>query len=662
MAQTPPVVALSFRLFRLTDKALRVLLYRHIVADLRAANRKRVAETTNRAVQGFLHSVLADSHEGCAKRAVALTAELYRRNVWTDARCVNLLGAACHHPSARVACSALRFFNGADEAHDEDDDGNGDGDSDGDAEGGDAVRRRRSAEAQGAVGLTKEQVYAAYSKGTAASKKRKQAALKREIARIKKRARKEEATSSGSGRFAALHLLHDPQSWSEKLLARLQHPGGSASSLGGWESKLLCLQVLTRCIGAHNLLIPNVYPFLQRYVAPHARDVTRLLAAAAQAVHNQVPPEWISPLVRTLVDNFCHDGARPEAMAVGLAAMREFALRQPLVMTPELLTDLAAYKKHKDKAVASAARGLIALFRELAPGLLEKRDRGRGGAMDVAAGRGLAPTAYGAARVASRVLGAELLEQHGAEDEEDVGSSGDDDEEEEEDGDDDASDGDEEEEEEEDVEEEASDDEVDELASDEEEGDEGEADEEGPSSKRHRVAPQADSIRSLKRAAAAAAAASGGSHPVLIEQERFLTDDDFKRIRALQADAAVHDAMHRFGAKKSAEEGATAVRSLMMQSDRRVDPDSLLGTHKVRADKAARLARVMEGREGREEFGASAKRHKKKSGGTSNKEKAKRKLLPLAARQLAAHRRVGNKKAHGKGSRKDKNFQGKKWR
>lgn len=73
-------------------------------------------------------------------------------------------------------------------------------------------------------------------------------------------------------------------------------------------------------------------------------------------------------------------------------------------MSYDHLQDLALYKKFRNKEVASAARGLIGLFRELAPGMLEKRDRGRGA--DVA----VAPLSYGASHVASRVEGAELLQ------------------------------------------------------------------------------------------------------------------------------------------------------------------------------------------------------------------------------------------------------------
>lgn len=68
------------------------------------------------------------------------------------------------------------------------------------------------------------------------------------------------------------------------------------------------------------------------------------------------------------------------------------------------LQDLVLYKKFREKEVASAARGLITLFRELAPGMLEKKDRGRDADLQAV------PMAYGARPPAARVEGAELLQ------------------------------------------------------------------------------------------------------------------------------------------------------------------------------------------------------------------------------------------------------------
>jgi protein SDA1 len=56
-------------------------------------------------------------------------------------------------------------------------------------------------------------------------------------------------------------------------------------------------------------------------------------------------------------------------------------------------------------------------------------------------------------------------------------------------------------------------------------------------------------------------------------------------------------------------------------------------------DKESRVASIMAGREDRGVFGAAQDRKNKKSGGTSNVEKAKRKNLPLAARVKAAKNR-----------------------
>ncbi len=50
------------------------------------------------------------------------------------------------------------------------------------------------------------------------------------------------------------------------------------------------------------------------------------------------------------------------------------------------------------------------------------------------------------------------------------------------------------------------------------------------------------------------------------------------------------------------------------------------GKHKARKDKAERLAKVMEGREGRDKFGARSSLKKKKTAGFSEREKQRRKV------------------------------------
>jgi len=52
-------------------------------------------------------------------------------------------------------------------------------------------------------------------------------------------------------------------------------------------------------------------------------------------------------------------------------------------MNATLLQDLTEYKGSKDKGVMMAARGLIGLYREVAPEMLKKKDRGKAAAMDM---------------------------------------------------------------------------------------------------------------------------------------------------------------------------------------------------------------------------------------------------------------------------------------
>ncbi|KAF6262746.1 SDA1-domain-containing protein [Scenedesmus sp. NREL 46B-D3] len=692
--QLDPVLLLPllFKLFRVNDKQLRELLFRHIIADLKASNQKGRNERLNKSVQSFLYSVIADDNELAAKKSLAVLSELWRRHIWRDGRTVNCIGcggvvrqegtawmgdafivpvtllqvagelwaawgltarraSAVFHKSPAVMAAALKFFLGQDAAAGDDDES--------DEEGGDGEQGKTVVAAP-----TKEEVYKATHKGTKSSKKKKQAKLKRVMSTLKKHARKEAAL--GSEGFAALHLLHDPQGFAERLFGRLQ------GSRERWETRLDMMTVTSRVIGVHKLLVLNFYPFLQKYIAPHQRDVTAVLASLAQAVHELVPPESLAPVLRQLVDQFVHDRARPEVMTVGLKAVRELSLRCPLVMTEELLQDLSEYKRFRDKEVATAARGLIGAFRELNPALLNKRDRGR--AADLAA----APASYGASAAAERLEGAELLEADLArgglgsdEDSDDYGLHFDGSSSSEEAGS-----------------EEAGSEGEGEGGSDDEGGDSEDAEQDSRqhaqgsddedaakqqqqqqqqltgSAKKQQQQQQQGSLASLKKQLAAAKAAKeqqqqddgGGGDAeaaaalaagVPIEMTRILTEDDFKRIRELKRRALIKSALSRHGlagaseakkrraiaaAETEADEALALASKKAKLSDAQVAPDDLTGRHKKRKSKEERLASVMAGREGREAFGSRTGIKKKKRGGLSEREKQRSKSMPIAAR------------------------------
>lgn len=167
----------------------------------------------------------------------------------------------------------------------------------------------------------------------------------------------------------------------------------------------MTLDVISRLIGLHELFLLNYYPYIQRFMQPHQREVTRILQFVAQASHELLPPDVLEPVLKTLANNFITERNSSDVMAIGLNAVREICARCPLAMNEDLLRDLAQYKNYKERSVMMAAKSLIHLFRRTRPDLLHKKDRGR----PTEATMELTPKNYGEIEAKDYVPGAEVL-------------------------------------------------------------------------------------------------------------------------------------------------------------------------------------------------------------------------------------------------------------
>ena len=93
---------------------------------------------------------------------------------------------------------------------------------------------------------------------------------------------------------------------------------------------------------------------------------------------------------------------------ISLNGMREICSRCPLAMPEQLLQSLLEdYKNHREKGPMNAARSLLALYREVNPTMLRKKDRGKKGAM---AAKTFQIPQYGQVHVPTTVEGADLLD------------------------------------------------------------------------------------------------------------------------------------------------------------------------------------------------------------------------------------------------------------
>ncbi|XP_047227895.1 protein SDA1 homolog [Girardinichthys multiradiatus] len=531
------LLELFFELLRCHDKLLRKTLYTHIVTDIKGINAKHKNNKVNTTLQNFMYTMLRDSNPIAAKISLDVMVELYRRNIWNDAKTVNVITTACFSKVTKILVGGMKFFLGKDE------DEKNESDSESENEGKSARDLKMS-----------------YSTGKKTTKNKKKLEKAMKVLKKHKKKKKPEVFN-----FSAIHLIHDPQDFSEKLLKQLE------SSKERFEVKIMMMELISRLVGIHELFLFNFYPFIQRFLQPHQREVTKILLCAAQASHQLVPPEIIELVIMTIANNFVTDRNSGEVMTVGINAIKEVAGRCPLAINEDLLQDLAQYKTHKDKNVMMSARGLIQLFRNLNPQLLHKKDRGR----PTEASTEAKIKDYGELEAKDYIPGAEVLEveEENKEEEED------------EDGWESAS---------------ISDDDEDgewidvHHSSDEDTGE---------------VAEKLQSIPAEERKAKAAA----------VSGSRLLTQDDFRKIRLVQLAKEVNAAPGKGQKRKMAD------------SDNEEEKGDLVTLRdieklhkKPKSDKETRLATAMAGRTDRKEF--VRKRTKlNPHASTSNKEKRRKK-------------------------------------
>ena len=340
------------------SKSLRAVLFQKILSDLRSTNSKTANHRLNRSVQTTLHNLVTEDR-GSAKAlwAVKITREMWKRQIWTDAKAVEIMKEAALADNEKCIVGGVRFFLGGDKEREELED--------------------ESSEEEDAIdmGKLRHQV--------GINKKSKKAERRLEKAAATVRRKEKEKGKPHPLNFSALHLLHDPQGFAEMLFSK--HLQNTKSKLN-LEQKVQVLQLVSRLIGLHKLSVISFYSYFLKYLTPRQPSVTSFLASLAQSTHNLVPPDILEPLVQKIANEFVSEAAAGEVAAAGLNAIREICVRQPLAMNDTLLQDLVMYRKSKDKGVMIAAKGLLGLYRQVGAEMLRKKDRGRDATLGLKSG------------------------------------------------------------------------------------------------------------------------------------------------------------------------------------------------------------------------------------------------------------------------------------
>ncbi|THV08075.1 SDA1-domain-containing protein [Dendrothele bispora CBS 962.96] len=587
---------------RTTSTTLRALIRKTILSDIRTANMRTKNHKLNRAIQAMLFSMVekgledqnfgdkgkareqASSSDNAGRKgedamwAVILTKQLWKKGVWSDAKSVSIVAIGCLHPVVKVQSASIHFFLGNDEEEDSD----GEEEEDVDVK---ALQHRRE-----------------INKKTRSGDKK----LQKKLIVAKK---KKHSKVLVQPNFSALQLLNDPQTFAEKLYDALNRYDKRFSL----DHKILVMQLLSRVIGSHKLCVLGFYTYIIKYLTYHQLRIPTILVALAQSVHDLIPPDALTPIIRKLAHEFVHPGVASEVIAAGINAVREVCRRQPWAMEEDLLGDLIEYRKSKDKAVVAASRGLLQLYREVNPSMLKRRERGKEAAMGLASGSQPLPFGH-TADAAVDIDGLSLLENHLKQLQEENG---------------------------EDILQE--DDEAAWNGWDVDSNSDSDSDSESSDGWINVEDDENDNIdigdsedeAENKETDASAGPSSESTNPSTLATTKILTPADFALLAELRVKAATQAVEQGGGTKAKRKLAALEAELKSSQSandgNTFISENDILGPRKkVRADYEERMESIQKGREGREKYGSrKGKKNKETPSSSTNREKARNKPIMM---------------------------------
>nr|pir hypothetical protein Y39B6B.a [imported] - Caenorhabditis elegans [Caenorhabditis elegans] len=375
-----PIILMEtfFELVKVEDKVLRKFLLSSISAHLKRVYHKKKDVKMLGKIQNLCFSKMKDSRSIVARAAQLVCIDAFRRKFWRDARTANVIAQACFHKVAKIQVTSMKFFLGSENEN-------------GDAEDSDEM----DSDAEDNTKTLKE-VMTSFRNVKKTRKREKNVERAKKMISKKKKAKKEGRSKECN--LMAIQSLYDPQEFVDRLFGAVE-----AKKMDNFEVRLFKIALCARIIGIHRLhtlsfysylhrkidkflaksiftskySLQNFSTYLEKFLQPKQRDVTKILLYAAQACHEMVPPDTVEQLIRVIANNFVTDRNSPEAMTVGINAIREILSNCPFAATEELLRDLSEYKTYKNKNVSMAARSLITLFRAVNPKLLARKDRGK---------------------------------------------------------------------------------------------------------------------------------------------------------------------------------------------------------------------------------------------------------------------------------------------
>ena len=86
------------------------MIYKYVVNDLRRMNKHHKNNKINQQIMAFIAGYIPKHTDKTSQKSLKLMIELYKRNIWTDNKAVNIIAESCFAPSSRLRVMACYFL------------------------------------------------------------------------------------------------------------------------------------------------------------------------------------------------------------------------------------------------------------------------------------------------------------------------------------------------------------------------------------------------------------------------------------------------------------------------------------------------------------------------------------------------------------------------
>ncbi len=107
-----PITTIKFFLkqFNIEDKELRKQIFKEILNDIRKMNKHHKNNQINLEIKNYMAEHISKNSDKMAQKSIQLLIELYKRNIWTDNRTINIIAEGCFSSSTKIRLISAYFL------------------------------------------------------------------------------------------------------------------------------------------------------------------------------------------------------------------------------------------------------------------------------------------------------------------------------------------------------------------------------------------------------------------------------------------------------------------------------------------------------------------------------------------------------------------------